>query len=257
MRRHRRSPELCEYSTPRSFAGVSVGSPLYGGGLRYNLAARDGKRRSGRIRMLVLRSAEASPFGRKVRIAAAMLGLATASRSRRPTPAAGQALMRQNPLGKIPALILPAARFSTTARSSSNISTGSRAGARSSPPPRERFRSLSPPALADGIMEAAILLLRGLWRDAASLGHWTATSRARSIGRSRLSRRPPGGDQRHRDHRAGLRAGLSRPALRRRWRPGIPASSAGWTLSQRQSRASKRPGSRGREPLSPLSASGA
>ena len=57
--------------------------------------------------MLVLRSSPASPFGRKVRIAAAVLGLSdridvVAADTNDP----GDSLRRQNPLGKIPVLIL-------------------------------------------------------------------------------------------------------------------------------------------------------
>ena len=56
--------------------------------------------------MLILRSSPASPFGRKVRIAAAMLGLSerieiVAADTSDPE----DSLRRQNPLGKIPALI--------------------------------------------------------------------------------------------------------------------------------------------------------
>ena len=57
--------------------------------------------------MLILRSSPASPFGRKVRIAAALLGLSdrievVAADTNDPD----DSLRAQNPLGKIPTLVL-------------------------------------------------------------------------------------------------------------------------------------------------------
>ena len=56
--------------------------------------------------MMVLRSSPASPFGRKVRIAIALLGFGGETRvdTADPTDLA-DTLRRQNPLGKIPVLI--------------------------------------------------------------------------------------------------------------------------------------------------------
>ena len=57
--------------------------------------------------MLVLRSSPPSPFGRKIKIALSLLGLKTGSRWRTPTRAdPADSLRGQNPLGKIPALVL-------------------------------------------------------------------------------------------------------------------------------------------------------
>ncbi len=57
--------------------------------------------------MLILRSATASPFARKVRIAAAVLELEDQIEiSAADTNNAEDSLRNQNPLGKIPALIL-------------------------------------------------------------------------------------------------------------------------------------------------------
>ena len=57
--------------------------------------------------MMILRSSPASPFGRKVKIAAAILGLTNeieivAADTSNPDAA----LLQQNPLGKIPTLVL-------------------------------------------------------------------------------------------------------------------------------------------------------
>ena len=57
--------------------------------------------------MLVLRSSPASPFGRKVKISAACLGLSDRIRIEpADTMNPEDTLRGQNPLGKIPALIL-------------------------------------------------------------------------------------------------------------------------------------------------------
>ena len=57
--------------------------------------------------MLVLRSSPTSPFVRKVRIAAAILGLSDRiAIVAADTGDPNDSLRRQNPLGKIPALIL-------------------------------------------------------------------------------------------------------------------------------------------------------
>jgi glutathione S-transferase len=76
--------------------------------------------------MMILRSSPASPFGRKVKIAAALLGLSGRIEVvLADTTDPYEALRTQNPLGKIPALILedgrvlydsPAARSSRPAR---------------------------------------------------------------------------------------------------------------------------------------------
>ena len=69
----------------------------------------------------VLRSTLTSPFGRKVRMAAAVLGLTDRYRL---VPAdtldETDTLRQQNPLGKLPCLLLEDARRSMTAASSSN-----------------------------------------------------------------------------------------------------------------------------------------
>jgi glutathione S-transferase len=55
--------------------------------------------------MMILRSAAPSPFGRKVQIALALLGLEDVKIEATDTMDAGGSLRRENPLGKIPVLI--------------------------------------------------------------------------------------------------------------------------------------------------------
>src|SRR6266550_2988364 len=57
--------------------------------------------------MMILRSSPPSPFGRKVKIAAALLGLdKEITIEKADTTDASDTIRKQNPLGKIPALIL-------------------------------------------------------------------------------------------------------------------------------------------------------
>ena len=66
-------------------------------------------------RMLVLRSSPASPFGRKVKIAASLLGLLDRIEIvEADTMNPEDTLRQQNPLGKIPALVLENGEGSTT-----------------------------------------------------------------------------------------------------------------------------------------------
>ena len=57
--------------------------------------------------MMILRSSPPSPFGRKVKLALGILGLSREVTVEQADPTdAGDTIRRQNPLGKIPALIL-------------------------------------------------------------------------------------------------------------------------------------------------------
>jgi len=118
--------------------------------------------------MLVLRSAAASPFARKVRIAAAMLGLddrievLDADTGNPEDP-----LRRQNPLGKIPALILESGEVLFDSAVIVEYLDWLAGGAKIIPgEPKARFRSLTQAALADGICDAAVLMrYEALWRE--------------------------------------------------------------------------------------------
>jgi glutathione S-transferase len=107
--------------------------------------------------MLVLRSSPASPFGRKVKIAASVLGLLdrieiVAADTNDPA----EPLRQQNPLGKIPTLVL---EDGTTLFDSRVIAEylDHLAGGGIFPAGSERFAQLRLQALADGLCDAALL----------------------------------------------------------------------------------------------------
>ena len=119
--------------------------------------------------MLTLRSSPASPFVRKVRIAAAVLGLervitVEAADTISPTDSVRQ----QNPLGKIPALVLEDGTVLFDSRVILEYLDHRAGGGRIVPTdPKARFAALRLQALADGLMDASILLIyEGRWRPA-------------------------------------------------------------------------------------------
>src|SRR5260370_11448358 len=109
--------------------------------------------------MLVLRSSPASPFGRKVKIAAAILGLGeridvVAADTNDP----GDSLRSQNPLGKIPTLVLEdGATLYDSAVIVEYLDWLAGGGKIVPASPGPRFKALTLQALADGIMDAALL----------------------------------------------------------------------------------------------------
>ena len=120
---------------------------------------------------MILRSAQASPFARKVRIAATLLSLdrrITIEAADTTNPA--DTVRQQNPLGKIPALVLDdgSALFDSRVIIDylDHLADG---GGRIVPvEPHARFAALRLQALADGIMDASILrIYENRWRDPA------------------------------------------------------------------------------------------
>lgn len=111
--------------------------------------------------MLTLRSSPASPFGRKVKIAAGHLGL----RDRltivmADTNDPSDSLRAQNPLGKIPVLILDDGSALFDSRVLLEWLDVQAGGDRILPAkPDARFAALRLQALADGLMDAAILVV--------------------------------------------------------------------------------------------------
>jgi glutathione S-transferase len=107
---------------------------------------------------MILRSAGASPFGRKVRIAAAVLGLAdsvevvTADASSADDP-----LRKDNPLGKIPVLIPEKGVPLYDSRVILEYLDALAGGGKIFPAGERRFEVLTQQALADGILDASIL----------------------------------------------------------------------------------------------------
>ena len=117
--------------------------------------------------MLILRSSPASPFVRKIRIAASVLGLdreITIELADTANP--GDTVRQQNPLGKIPALVLEDGMVLFDSRVILDY-LDHRAGGGVIIPKEAaaRFAALRLQALADGLMDASILLIyEGRWR---------------------------------------------------------------------------------------------
>jgi glutathione S-transferase len=119
--------------------------------------------------MLILRSSPASPFVRKIRIAASVLGLdreITIELADTANP--GDTVRQQNPLGKIPALVLEDGTVLFDSRVILEYLDHRAGGGRIVPKEAgARFAALRLQALADGLMDASILLVyEGRWRPA-------------------------------------------------------------------------------------------
>jgi glutathione S-transferase len=109
----------------------------------------------------VLRSTVTSPFGRKVRIAIDVLGLSSrVTLVPADTLNENDTLRQQNPLGKLPCLLLPdgGALYDSTVIVEFLADL---AGGEKLMPARgmARFKALTRAALADGITEAALLMV--------------------------------------------------------------------------------------------------
>jgi glutathione S-transferase len=109
--------------------------------------------------MLTLRTSPTSPFGRKARIAAALLGLeARIAIAPADTSNPTDSLRQQNPLGKIPALIAEDGVAIFDSRVIVEYLDGLAGGGRLIPADlAARIRALTLQALADGIADAALL----------------------------------------------------------------------------------------------------
>jgi glutathione S-transferase len=111
--------------------------------------------------MMILRSTPASPFGRKVKIAASVLGLDGEIKTE-PADLNDEAdsLRRQNPLGKIPALIPEDGIALFDSRVILEYLDHRAGGGKIVPrEPAARFAALRLQALADGMTDAQILLI--------------------------------------------------------------------------------------------------
>jgi glutathione S-transferase len=108
--------------------------------------------------MLVLRSSPASPFGRKVKLSASLLGLTDRIQIvDADTLNPEDSIRQQNPLGKIPTLILENGEVLYDSRVIVEYLDHLAGGGRIIPNGQERFTALRDQALADGIMDAALL----------------------------------------------------------------------------------------------------
>jgi glutathione S-transferase len=108
---------------------------------------------------MILRSSPASPFGRKVRIAISLLGLADKIEVRETDlndPA--DSIRVQNPLGKVPALIVDDGTVYYDSRVILEYLDHLAGGGRIIPrEPKARFAALRLQALCDGICDASLL----------------------------------------------------------------------------------------------------
>jgi len=119
--------------------------------------------------MMKLRSSPASPFGRKVRIAAALLGLdKDVTIETADTADANDSVRRQNPLGKIPVLIAEDGTAYYDSRVILEFLDHRAGGGKIVPrEPMQRLAALRLEALADGILDASILTVyETRWRQA-------------------------------------------------------------------------------------------
>jgi glutathione S-transferase len=117
--------------------------------------------------MMILRSSPASPFGRKVRIAIAILGLDGETRIEpADTTDIADTLRAQNPLGKIPVLIAEDGAAYYDSRVIVEYLDDRAGGGRIIPrDSRARLAALRLQALADGILDASILTVyEARWR---------------------------------------------------------------------------------------------
>jgi glutathione S-transferase len=117
--------------------------------------------------MMVLRSSPASPFGRKVRIAIAILGLDGETRIEPADPTnVADTLRVQNPLGKIPVLIAEDGAAYYDSRVILEFLDERAGGGRIIPrEARARLGASRLQALADGILDASILTVyEARWR---------------------------------------------------------------------------------------------
>lgn len=108
--------------------------------------------------MMKLRSSPPSPFGRKVKLAAAILGLKdkiTVEDTNTADPS--DSIRNQNPLGKIPALVLENGDVLYDSAVIIEYLDFLAGGGKLFPEGEARFAVLRDQALADGIMDAAIL----------------------------------------------------------------------------------------------------
>lgn len=111
--------------------------------------------------MLILRSSPPSPFARKVRIAIGVLGLGDRIETREADlNDPGDALRQQNPLGKIPTLILDDGTCYYDSRVILEYLDHLAGGGRILPrDPAARFAALRLQALCDGMLDAGVLVV--------------------------------------------------------------------------------------------------
>src|SRR5262245_21555359 len=119
--------------------------------------------------MMILRTSPPSPFGRKVILAASLLGLSAEIKIEKADPTdASDTLRMQNPVGKIPILVLEDGSTLFDSRVILEYLDDRAGGGKIIPrEPAARFAALRLQALADGITDASLLVLyEGRFRPA-------------------------------------------------------------------------------------------
>ena len=117
--------------------------------------------------MMILRSSPPSPFGRKVKLALGILGLEHDVTIEKADPTDGSdSLRKQNPLGKIPALIIEDGSVIYDSPVILEYLDQRAGGGKIFPKdPNARIKALTLQALCDGVLDAGILLVyEGRWR---------------------------------------------------------------------------------------------
>ena len=151
--------------------------------------------------MLTLRSAPPSPFGRKVKIAAKMLGLMDRIALVDADPTSpDDSLRKQNPLGKIPTLVLEDGTALYDSRVIVEYLDALAGGGKLIPAGGDaRFHELTLQALGDGLMDAALLqVYETRFREKEQFGAKWLDHQAGKVGRAlaMLEANPPAGEVR-------------------------------------------------------------
>ena len=150
--------------------------------------------------MMILRSAPPSPFGRKVKIAAALLGLSNRIEVKLADPNdANETLRQQNPLGKIPVLITEGGVSIYDSRVIIEYLDELDGKHRLIPLGAQRIPTLVMQALGDGIIDASILRVYEIrYRtEHERSSTWTDYQAGKvKRGLDALEKSPPGDDDR-------------------------------------------------------------
>lgn len=183
--------------------------------------------------MMILRSTPASPFGRKVTIAASVLDLSREIKIEPADPGnAADSIRSQNPLGKIPTLVIEDGSTLFDSRVILEYLDHRAGGGRIIPrEPAARFAALRLQALADGMTDAQILLIyEGRWRPAEKHEQKWLDYQADKIrrGLAALEADPPGLDPTPHVGQIALACFLGHRDLRfpGTWRPDHPKLAA-------------------------------